>query len=74
MAWEHRTIDIGDKETAGRLVVFQIMYPKRGSVLSTLGVWAATRKEATELALNYRNANHAGCPCVWRATIKREGN
>jgi ribosomal protein S16 len=72
--YEYRSTDIGDKEDPhNKLVVFQIMYPKRGSVLCTLGVWAPTVKDAKALARKFRDENYAGCPVPWRATIKREG-
>lgn len=71
--YEYRTLDIGNKEDlANKLVVFQVMYRKHGSVLCTLGVWAPTVKGARVIAGEYRDKHYKGCPVPWRETFTGE--
>ena len=51
-----------------KLVVFQVMYPKNGRALVTIGVWDVTVKAARLKAARERDRHHPGCPMPWRQT------
>jgi len=51
---------------APKLVIFQVMYPKNGRVLVTIGVWDVTVEAARLKAARERDRRHPGCPMPWR--------
>ena len=65
MGHYHPDIILGD-HTSPKLIIFQIMHPRFGRVVRTVGVWDVAVKPARLQAQWVRDRYFAGCPMPWR--------